>query len=83
MPTSGWECFKPHRRTAEISYWVMAFLVSAIGNFATVFMDIRRTGLHFDAWVPAVWDWTSGLMALMLVRALVWFTRRVPLRLQH
>ena len=82
-PKSGWERFKPFRRTAEIGYWVIAFLVSAIGNSATAMMDIRRTGLHFDAWEPAAWEWTSALMVLMLVPALVWYTRRVPLQFER
>ncbi len=82
-PTSGWERYQPFRRTAEIGFWVAAFVVSAIGNSATALMDIQRAGLHFDAWEPAVWEWSSGLMILLLVPLLVWYTRRVPVRLQH
>ena len=42
-------------------------------------MDIRRAGLDFAAWEPAVWEWSSHLVALALVPAVLWYTRRFPL----
>lgn len=80
-PTNHWERYQPYRRVAEISYWVIGCLISATSNAATELMDIRRAGLHFDGWEPAAWEWSSNLMMLALVPAVVWYTRRVPVHL--
>jgi DNA-binding LytR/AlgR family response regulator len=71
--------FQRWRRFIEIAFWVGLTLVNGIANSITVLMDIRRVGLGFAAWQPAVWEWSSGLTILALTPALVWFTRRYPL----
>lgn len=73
--------FRRWRRAIEVGFWVGLTLVNGIANSITVLMDIRRVGLGFAAWQPAVWEWSSGLTILALVPALVWFTRRYPLHL--
>src|SRR5688500_16467799 len=78
VPTS-YDRYRPWRRPVEIGFWVAMYLVNAMANTATVWMDIRRLHLGFSAWEPAVWEWSSALVALALVPAVVWFTRRVPL----
>ena len=67
------------RRPLEIGFWVVLTLINGIANSITVLMDIRRVGLDFADWEPAVWEWSSGLMMLALVPGLVWFTRRFPM----
>ena len=57
----------------------MLTLVNGVANSITVFMDVRRVGLGYAAWEPAVWELSSGLLMLALVPALAWFTRRFPL----
>lgn len=71
--------FRRWRRAIEVGFWIGLTLVNGIANSITVLMDIRRVGLGFAAWQPAVWEWSSGLTILALVPALVWFTRRYPL----
>ena len=78
VPTS-YDRYRPWRRPVEIGFWVAMYLVNAMANTATVWMDIRRLHLGFSAWEPAVWEWSSALVALALVPAVVWFTRRAPL----
>jgi hypothetical protein len=46
-------------------------------------MDVRRLDLAFEAWQPAVWETSSGLVALALVPLVVRFTRRFPLHLDN
>ena len=58
-----------------------ATLISAAANSVTALMDVRRAGLDFARWEPVVWEWSSSLVMLALVPAVVWFTRRVPLHL--
>jgi hypothetical protein len=78
---SPWDRYQPYRRLAEVGYWVTGAVISAVSNTATALLDIRRAGLPFDAWEPAVWEWSSSLVMLALVPAVVWFTRRFPVRL--
>jgi DNA-binding LytR/AlgR family response regulator len=73
--------FRRWRRTIEVGFWIGLTLINGVANSITVLMDIRRVGLGFAAWQPAVWEWSSGLTTLALVPALVWFTSRYPLHL--
>ncbi|WP_460760597.1 LytTR family DNA-binding domain-containing protein [Lysobacter fragariae] len=74
-----WDRYQPWRRTVEWGFWLVSYVVGAVTNSVTVLMDIRRTGLHFAAWEPVVWEWTSHTVALALVPATLWFTRRYSL----
>jgi LytTr DNA-binding domain len=67
------------RSAIEIGFWVFLTLINGIANSVTVLMDIRRVGLNFADWEPAVWEWSSGIVILALIPALVWLTRRFPL----
>lgn len=78
---NAWDRYQPWRRLLEVGYWVVGCVIGAMANSATALMDIRRAGLGFASWEPVVWEWSSSLVALALVPALVWFTRRVPLHL--
>ena len=73
--------YQPWRRSAEAGFWIVQYLVSALANSITANMDVRRLHLGFTAWQPAVWETSSSLVALALVPAVVWFTRRFPLHL--
>lgn len=78
--TPNWlERYQPWRRSAEIGFWIGAFLVNAVLNSLTVIMDVQRAALAFAAWKPVVWETSSGLLMLLLVPVLVLFTRRYPL----
>lgn len=68
---------------SEVGYWVIGTVISATSNSATALLDIRRAGLRFDDWEPAVWEWSSSLVMLALVPLVVWYTRRVPVHLDN
>ncbi|GAB3096402.1 LytTR family DNA-binding domain-containing protein [Lysobacter terrae] len=76
-----WQRYQPWRRTVEWGFWIVSYLVGALSNSATVLMDVRRLHLDFAGWEPAVWEWSSHLVSLALVPAVLWFTRRFPLHL--
>ena len=78
---TAWERYRPWRRAFEAGFWIALYAVNAIAGSLTSLMDVRRVGLDFAAWQPAVWETSSNVVALALVPALVWFTRRVPLHL--
>lgn len=78
--TTNWlDRYQPWRRSAEIGFWVVAFLVNAVCNSLTVLMDVQRSHLDFAPWKPPVWETSSGLVILLLVPAVALFTRHFPL----
>jgi hypothetical protein len=70
-----------HRRFWEVTMWVVGLLLSGTINSIVARMDLERRGLRFDGWEPVTWEFSSTLMMLVLVPALLAFERRVPLRL--
>jgi hypothetical protein len=80
-PRSAYERYLSYRRWVEVGYWVVSAALAAIGNTLTVTMEMQRAGTDFHPWGPAIWEWSSNLVLLALVPALVWFTRRFPLHL--
>lgn len=83
-PSTGdalWERYRPWRRSAEWGFWILTYAIGAFTNSLTALMDVRRAGLAFSAWEPAVWETTSHLAALALVPAVLAYTRRFPLHL--
>ena len=79
----AWDRYRPWRPWVEPGFWILHFLVSAVANSITVNMDVQRMDLAFQAWQPAVWETSSSLVALALVPAVAWFTRRWPLYLDN
>ena len=80
-PPTFLQRYQPWRRSVETGFWVIQYVLSALANSITVNMDVRRLHLGFSAWQPVVWETSSAAVALALVPAVAWFTRRYPLRL--
>ena len=78
-PDNVWDRYQSWRRTVEWGFWIVSYLVGAIASSVTVLMDVRRLHLDFQGWEPAVWEWSSHLVSLALVPAVLWFTRRFPM----
>jgi hypothetical protein len=70
------ERYQPHRRTAEIGFWVVILLVQMVANTITTWIDLRSVPFS----VPLVLELTSNLTVGLLIPALVAFERRFPLR---
>lgn len=71
--------YQPWRRVVEFGFWVGMTLINGIANSFTSLIEVRRIWPDFEAWKPAVWEASSGLVMLALVPAVAWFTRRFPL----
>ena len=71
--------YLPLRRWFETGFWVVNFLFAATVNSVIVLMDVSRAGLGFASWEPVVWEWSSNLVLLALVPAVLVFERRFPL----
>lgn len=78
-PDDAFHRYQPWRRSVEVGFWVVNMMGNAIGNSITALMDVRRAGLSFQAWEPAVWEVSSSLLLLALVPAVAAFTRRFPI----
>ena len=82
MPDSQQELLErylPWRRTVEIGFWVLSFLLGATVNSVIVLLDVQRAHLDFAPWQPVTWEWSSGVVLLALVPAVIAFEDRVPL----
>ena len=67
------------RRPIEVALWAALLATNTAFNIAVVTVDLHRMGHRFDAWEPAVWEWTSTALWCLLIPAIVAFERRVPL----
>ena len=71
--------YRPWQAVVEPALWAFFFCGQAALNSVTVWFDIERVRLNFAAWEPAVWEWSSNLVLLALVPAVIAFERRFPL----
>lgn len=78
---NAFERYQPYRRAVEAGFWVAIFLLQAAFNSLTAVDDIERAGLRLARWQPVTWEFTSNLVLLALIPALVAFERRFPLSL--
>jgi hypothetical protein len=69
-----------HRRAWEIGLWSAWFFLDAAANSVVVIMDLERRGLTAQWWQPVVWEYSSALLLLALVPAVLAFDRRFPFR---
>lgn len=74
------ERYLPWRRFFEVGFWVVSYLFGAALDSVVVLLDVQRVNLPFAAWEPVVWEWSSHLVLLALVPAVIAFERRVPLQ---
>jgi hypothetical protein len=68
--------YQPHRRQAEIGFWVLLLTIHMLFNSITAWMD-RRSVPFVE---PLVWELTSNLTVGLLIPAVLAFERRFPLR---
>ena len=71
--------YRPWQAVVEAAFWALFFCGQAALNSLTVLQDIERVGLNFAAWEPVVWEWSSNLVLLALVPAVIAFERRFAL----
>jgi hypothetical protein len=74
-----YERYLPWRRLVEVGFWVCSLLLGAAVNSVIVMLDIERVHLGFAAWEAATWEWSSHLVLLALVPAVIAFEKLVPL----
>jgi hypothetical protein len=73
------ERYQPYRRWVEPGFWIALYMLQAAINSLITIMDVERVHAGFAAWEPVVWEWSSHLVGLALVPAVIAFERRFPL----
>lgn len=74
------ERYLRHRRAWEVTFWLLWGLLNGIANSVVAIMDIERRSLAFAWWEPVTWEFSSTVMLLALVPAVLAFERRFPLQ---
>ncbi|WP_299692594.1 LytTR family DNA-binding domain-containing protein [Hydrocarboniphaga sp.] len=82
-PASPLDRYLAHRRRYEIGFWFAYWLMHASLNSIDVVLALHRSSPSFEDWEPVVWEFSSCLMLLALVPAVLLYERRFPLRWQH
>ena len=77
--TPMYERYLPYKSSIEVAYWVLKCVTSASLNAVIVIMEYQREGDAISAWRPITWEWSSNLVILALIPAMVIFTRRYPI----
>lgn len=72
--------YQPWRRVVEPGFWIAALLIEGVFNSWTVWIDLNRGGHHVGYWEPAVWEFSSNLVVLLLVPVVLAYERRFPLQ---
>lgn len=73
--------YLPRRRFFEAAFWIVLFSGLAFVNTLVAELDVDRVKLRVAPWEPAAWEWSSHLVMLALIPAIVAFERRFPLQL--
>jgi len=68
--------FQRWRRPAEVGFWVVLCILNTVFNSMVARIDHARTA----AWEPWVWEWTSSILILALIPAVLAVERRWPFR---
>ncbi|MDP3672983.1 MAG: LytTR family DNA-binding domain-containing protein [Telluria sp.] len=74
------ERYRPHRRQAEIGFWVVVLGLQVLFNSIGTWIDTGRTGRAVAFWQPLVWELSSNFAVGVLIPAVLAFERRFPLR---
>ncbi len=68
--------FQRWRRPAEVGFWVVLSILNTVFNSMVARIDHARTA----AWEPWVWEWSSSILILALIPAVLAVERRWPFR---
>jgi hypothetical protein len=77
--TLTFEGFQRWRRPFEVGFWIVLYTCNASFNSIDAQVDHPQTA----AWEPWCWEWSSAVLMLALVPAVVWLQGRWPIRLDN
>lgn len=76
-PSFDYQDFQRWRRPLGRVFWVVVTLLNTVFNSVVARLDHP----HLPPWEPWSWEWSSGLLILALIPAVLTVERRWPLRL--
>ena len=76
-PSFDYQDFQRWRRPVVRAFWVLVTLLNTVFNSMVARMD----NPHLPAWEPWTWEWSSGLLILALIPAVLAVEQRWPFRL--
>jgi len=68
------------RKRFEIVAWIAYVLINASVNASSVLVDYARNGIQIENWEPFIWEYSSGILILVLIPCVIWFDQYYPLR---
>ncbi len=72
--------YQPWRRVVEPGFWILVALIEASFNSWTVWIELNRGAHRVGYWEPAVWEFSSNFVVLLLVPVVLAYERRFPLQ---
>jgi hypothetical protein len=69
------------RRWWEVGLWISLGVVVSLSNSVVATIDLKGSVHSFAPAEPYIWEFSSVVIWLLLVPCIVWFERRVPIRL--
>ncbi len=67
-------------RKFEINAWILYILITNTVGATSVMMEHARGGQPVPVWEPLTWEYTSGLITLLLIPMILMLDRRIPIR---
>lgn len=75
----NWQHFERNEFRYQILFWsVLASLQAGIGA-ATFIADYQRLDIPLESWKAIVWESSSQLSGALLIFAIVWFDKKLPM----
>ena len=74
------ERYQRYRHVIEPGFWLLFWCTEAATNSSVSWLEQLRQIHHAEWWQPVVWEWSSCMVLLLLVPAVIGFEKRLPLR---
>jgi hypothetical protein len=72
--------YQRHHRLIESGLWILFLVVQAITNSRISWLDQVRRANPAQWWEPIVWEWSSCIVLMFLVPAVIYVEKKLPLR---
>ncbi len=75
----NWHHFDKNELRYLLLFWLVIACLQASVNASSVISDYQRLDIAIDSWKPIVWEFSSLLVGTLLIFAIIWFDRKMPL----
>lgn len=78
-PSTRLDSYLRRRRLWEALLWTLLTTISIVANSIVTNIDLDRGGRSFHWTEPVIWEFTSNIVLLALIPAVLWVDRRFPI----